>query len=53
MVNARLCETTKPVFFFVTPRHFDFLNGGQTSNHDVQIVKRVEIYENEMFGRDL
>ena len=26
MVNARLCETAKLVFFFASPRHFDFLN---------------------------
>ena len=26
MVNARLCETTRLVFFFASPRLFDFLN---------------------------
>ena len=25
MVNARLCETARPAFFFASPRHFDFL----------------------------
>ena len=26
MVNARLCETARLVFFFASPRHFDFLH---------------------------
>ena len=26
MVNARLCETARPAFFFASPRHFDFLD---------------------------
>ena len=25
MVNARLCETARPGFFFASPRHFDVL----------------------------
>ena len=26
MVNARLCETARPSYFFASPRHFDFLD---------------------------
>ena len=26
MVNARLCETARLVFFFASPRHFDLLD---------------------------
>ena len=34
MVNARLCETARLVFFFASSRHFDFLDcGTETSKY--------------------
>ena len=55
MVNARLCETARLVFFFVSPRDFDFLDcETETSKcfecerETFRLLKLVQSYENEL-----